>query len=83
MQTGSEVSVASGILHFQALYMRTLNGKLALNEYGLPTGFWATDRIVSTLRTEDEEPPEDAWIQLDYNEGFPTVGRNEIGRAHV
>lgn len=77
------VSITEGVIRFQARYMRTLIQQLPLNEYGLPTGLWDPSLIAQAATTEtgsevDVTPSDEAWIELNYQEGFPTVGHTSI-----
>ena len=65
-------------MRFQARYIRTLNGQMALNSLGLPTGYWDAASIIAASPATDEPPPDGAWIPLTYDQGFPTVGHTAV-----
>lgn len=76
---------------YQAKRMKTLTGPLPTLRNGLPLGFWLCDVALAHDVSESEsnerehaqyhapaELPIEAWSELDYLEGFPTIGRSGI-----
>lgn len=67
------MNITEEVVRFQSRYMRTLTSKLVLNEYGLPTGFWDTSKILAHPPGEGEEPDDSCWVPLAYGEGYPVL----------
>lgn len=74
----TQSGVVEEVMRFQARYMRQLNGQMALNSMGLPTGYWDPSIIIAAAPAVDESPPDNAWISLVYDQGFPTVQHTAI-----
>ncbi len=76
-----EMDVATTMMKMQAETMRKVALQLPLNSYGLPEGIFSP-KILNDLDWEPSEdlemPPREAWIPLDYSEGYPTIGASAI-----
>lgn len=68
----SQLALIDEVTRVQAKYFKGL--ALPSNEMGLPTGFWLPDVVISAAPAEGQDPPDEAWQELSYAEGFPTVG---------
>ncbi len=76
-----EMDIATAMLKMQADVMRKVTLQLPLNAHGLPEGVYNPKAILDlgwSPEDEDAVPPQEAWIPLDYSEGYPTFGAAAI-----